>query len=123
MAQVHYSYGTLVDSLEIIVSDNDPVNAKMKLGNEDFPISIVFIPDPNPETKDSALSWKNEAGVLNFTFYGWGNSLGTTTKEINTHIGKTNPGEDVYILVAHNKVGVANHLVMQLVLGNVIGES
>lgn len=121
MAIVNYSYGTLVDSFSLIVSDNDPVEVTLSLKNENFPISIIFIPGLNPETNETGLVWKSEGGVVNFIFYGWSNVLGTTTSQINTHLGTTNAGENVYVVLAHHKVGDANHLNMQLILGKNAG--
>ena len=118
MASVEYSYGKLTDSFTVIVVDNDTVKIKLQLKNELFPITIVCIPTLNPETNASGLNWRTENGVVHFTFYGWTNSLGTTTEQVNTNIGTTNAGEPIYVVVSHHKVAHANHLTMQLVLGH-----
>lgn len=118
MASVEYSYGNQTDYFSIIVADNDPVKISVQLKNESMPISIVFIPTLKPETSASALDWHGENGVLNFKFYGWENSLGTTTAQVNTHIGASNTGAPIYIGVMHHKVGSSNHLTMQFVVGN-----
>ena len=121
MAITKYSYGKLSDQLEIIVADNDPVSAHVQLNNDFMDLVILFVPTPNPDGEDIRLAWRFENEIVHFTFYGWKNSLGTTTSQVNTSIGSTLLGEPVYIAISHHLVGEANHLTMQFIVGQRAG--
>lgn len=121
MAITNYSYGKLSDQLEVIVADNDPVSARVQLNNDFMDLVVLFVSSSNPDGEDIKLAWRSENEVVHFTFYGWKNSLGTTTSQVNTSIGTTRLGEPVYIAISHHLVGNSNHLTMQFIVGHTMG--
>jgi hypothetical protein len=126
MADVYYEFGKLIDSFTIIVPDDQLVSAEFKINSdkenvheiEKLHATIIFEPFLNPETNKSDVKWESKDGSINFVFYGWNSSSGSTTSQIINKIGTTDSGDQFFLLLTHFKVGDAHQLTMQLITSN-----
>ena len=100
-------------SCSFLASNDQQVEIIIPIEEASLPIGMVFCEAKNGEERNAA--WESKSGVVQFTFTGWSNSLGTCVAEPMKFADFGN--QKIYFQLAHSYIGTVNLVHLFIYLG------